>query len=690
MTVSLEYREDLAIIWVDNPPVNAINHSVRQGILDALTKLDGNKYLLAIILACRGRTFLSGADIAEFGKPAKTPILPDVLDHIERMHVPVIAALFGSVLGGGFESALCCHYRIAANSTKVGFPEVNLGLIPGAGGTQRLPRLIGVEAAVDVITSGAPLSAKAAQKVGAVDQISDGDLLEDAITFAKDVGRKGLPTPLSQCVIEDPGRYEQVFVRARQTLATSKKGFYAPLAAVVAIEAAVNLSFKEGLAYERKVFEQLRDGAESKALRHMFFAEREVTKIPDIGENCEGRSVTSVGVIGAGTMGTGIAMAFLNAGFRVTLVDASNEALKHGLSQVEKTYDRQVVKGRMTEDAVRDVLSALSTSLSYDELVGADLIIEAVFEEIDVKKEVFRKMDRAAKAGAILATNTSYLDVNAIAGFTDRPTDVIGLHFFSPAHIMKLLEIVRADATSREVLQTCLKLSKRLGKVGVVSGVCHGFIGNRMLQGYQREAGLLVLEGASPMQVDRALTEFGFAMGPFAVGDLAGLDIGYMNRKSMAPEDYEPQAFLVADRLVEHGRKGQKTGAGWYKYDSGDRTPRPDRVTKDMIDGVRADVGIKSRPVKDQEIVERCVYALVNEGARIVDEGIAYRASDIDVVYVNGYGFPRYRGGPMHYAQTIGLKTVYETITSYKDRFGPRWWTPSPYLHASAQGDGTW
>ncbi len=690
MTVSIEYRDSIAIIWVENPPVNAIGHVVRQGIDDALTALGTNKDVSAIILACKGRTFLSGADIMEFGKPVQEPILPDVLLHLERMQMPVIAALYGSVFGGGLETALACHYRIAAQGTKIGLPEVTLGIIPGAGGTQRLPRLIGVEAALDVIATGTPIAAEKALSLGAVDRISEGGLLEDALAFAKEVSAEYIPAPLSQRDINTPDDDSNLFDRMRATLAKKKRGFDAPQRCVDAVEAAVTKPFDEGMTFERELFVALRDGAQSRALRHMFFAEREAAKVPGLDKSQPTRDIATVGVIGAGTMGAGITLAFLNAGFAVTLVEVNEASLDRGIAHIENVTQSSVAKGRLSEEKATLIRECLTPTLSFDNLANADLIIEAVFEDITVKQNVMEKVDKVAKKGSILATNTSYLDVNQIANFTRRPSDVVGLHFFSPANIMKLLEIVRGEQTAPDVLQTCVKLSKRLGKVGVVAGVCHGFIGNRMLQGYQREAGLLILEGASPAQVDRALTNFGMAMGPMAVGDLAGLDIGYMNRQAMNPHDYEQKAFLVADRLVEEGRKGQKTSAGWYHYEEGNRKPLHDPVTDEIIAAIRAEQSVSPREITDEEIVERCIYALVNEGAKIVEEGIAYRASDIDVIYVNGYGFPRYRGGPMQYAKEAVLKNVVQSIQKYEETFGPRWWTPSDYLIQCAVGDGTW
>ena len=688
MIVSLEKENDIGLIWIDNQPVNAIGNAVRSGLVSVLEQVSNEVDLKAVVLACRGRTFCSGADITEFGKPVKKPILPDVLLKIEALDIPVIAALHGTVFGGGFELALACHYRIAEAHTKLGLPEVTLGLVPGAGGTQRLPRLIGVEPSLEMVTSGKPISAEEAFKLGAVDQVTDGDLIVAALSFANEVKSKTLRMALSKIDLISGEQYSALFKRTRRGLRTRKKGFKTPLFCVDAIEAAVKLPFSDGMAVERKLSLETRSSDESKALRHMFFAERQAAKIPyRDSKHISTRDLSSIGIIGAGTMGSGIALAFLNAGFDVTVVDANDAALERGLNHIKKTIDSSVAKGRLSREDADTQLGTLKTSLSYGALSESDLIIEAVFEDMSVKEAVMRELDQVAKEGAILATNTSYLNVNQIADFTKRPGDVIGLHFFSPANMMKLVEIVRADKTDQDVLQTSIKLAKRLGKTGVVSGVCHGFIGNRMLQGYQRETGLLVLEGASPQQVDKALTNFGMAMGPFAVGDLAGLDIGYMNRQNMGINDYEPKAFLIADRLVEMDRKGQKAGAGWYRYEDGSRAALADPIIDDVIQEIRSEQAIVVREITDSEIITRCMAALVNEGAKILDEGIAYLASDIDVVYVNGYGFPRYKGGPMHYAEHIGLQEMTKNISELAEKFGSRWWTASDYLLSRAHSE---
>jgi len=667
--VSYEVRGTIAAVTVDNPPVNAISAAVRQGLVDAVEQAGADDTVEAVVLICAGRTFMAGADVREFGKP-------------------VVAAIHGQALGGGFEIALGCHYRVAVAEAKVGLPEVNLGLIPGAGGTQRLPRLIDTGEALKMITSGKPVGAEKAKALGILDAIIPIDLSDGALAFAEGVAGSNPAERRLACHTAIDG--DNVDFNAwRGDMERRHRGFEAQPAAVNAVAAAVALPFTEGIHRERALFLERRQSEQSGAMRHLFFAEREAGRIPGIGKETPTREINSAAVIGAGTMGGGIAMALANAGFPVMLLEVSQEALDKGLATIRKNYEATVKKGRLSAEAMDQRLALISRSTEYADIAGADVVIEAVFEDFTVKTEVFKKLDAVCKPGAILATNTSYLDVDAIAGVTGRPEDVVGLHFFSPAHVMKLLEVVRGADTAPDVLATAMKLSKRLGKTGVVAGVCLGFIGNRMYQCYQREAGLLLLEGVEPTRIDKALYDFGMPMGPFALADLTGIDSGVRMRRSLAPEQYEVRAFRVHERLVDMGRLGQKTGAGFYRYEEGSRTPVEDEITADLIGNIAAEEGFDTRDVGDDEIVERCILAMVNEGARLFEEGIAYRAADIDVVYANGYGFPRYRGGPMFHAEQTGLAQVLAKIEGFAERFGPRWWSPPAVLKEAADR-GTW
>ncbi len=688
--VELEKNESVAVLWVDNPPVNSISQAVRQELMLRLSEAVADDEVAALILAARGRTFMAGADITEFDAGPKPPLLTEVVEALEAAPKPVIAALHGFALGGGLELALGCHYRLAAPGTRLGFPEVNLGIIPGATGTQRAPRLIGARAALDLITTARQIGAEEAKELGLIDRLAKGDLIADAQAFAGEIIESGAAVRrISEMAVDPATVPDGLFDETRQKLAKKRRGFEAPQVAVTAVEAAVTLPYGEGVLRERELVRERRVSAQSKALRHLFFAERECARIPGLPKETATRDIERVAIIGAGTMGGGIAMAFADSGFPVTLLEINQDALGAGLERIAKTYSASVARGRLTDAEAEARRGRITGTTSYDDLAGADLVIEAVFEKMEVKKQVFEALDKVARPGAILASNTSYLDLDEIAAATGRPGDVIGLHFFSPANVMKLLEIVRGARTAPEVLATATRLAKRIGKVGVVAGVCLGFIGNRMLQGYAREAGLLLLEGASPSDVDAALYGFGMAMGPFAVADLAGIDIGYMLRQSLDPAQYEAKAFVVHNRLVEMGRKGQKTGAGFYRYEEGNRTPQPDPEVETLIAEEAAKLGIERRAIEAPEIVDRCILALVNEGARILDEGIAYRAGDIDVVYVNGYGFPRTRGGPMHYADHLGLAEVLKTIEGFAQRFGPRWWTPAPLLQRLAAEGST-
>ena len=643
----------IGVISVDNPPVNALSHAVRQGLLDAIETASSDASE-AVLLICEGRTFIAGADISEFGKPLKEPWLPDLFNRIEATDKLVVAAVHGTALGGGFEAALATHYRCALASARVGLPEVKLGLLPGAGGTQRATRLAGVQAALDLMTSGVPIAAERAVDLGLVDRIIDGDLRAGALAWVEELLDSGA-VPRRSAEQDVPAHDASIFDDYRTRLAIKARGQVAPQAIVDCIEAATTMPFAEGLRFERDRFMGLMQGEQSAALRHFFFAERQASKIEGLSRETPTRAVESVGIIGGGTMGGGIAMSFANAGIPVTLVEIDDAALERGLAIVNKNYEGSVLRGKLGADQAAANLALIKGSTDYASLADVDLVIEAVFEDPQLKKDIFAKLDDACKPGAILATNTSYQDVNAIAAATDRPQDVIGLHFFSPAHIMKLLEVVRADKTADDVLATCMQLAKRIRKVPVVSGVCYGFIGNRMLQPYAHQAQLLLLEGATPAQVDKAMEDFGMAMGPLRVFDLAGLDVGYKARQALPEaERGDPATYRVPDRLVEAGRLGQKSGAGFYAYDD-NRKPTPDPMVQGIIEETAIEFGVERREIGDDEIVRRLVGALVSEGRKIVAEGITQRASDIDVVYVYGYGFPAYRGGPMHYGDVAGL-----------------------------------
>jgi len=646
--VRYELQDNIGIITVDNPPVNALSHAVRQGLLDAITAA-GSDSSEAVVIICDGRTFIAGADIKEFGKPFKEPGLPDLLNTIEACEKPVIAAIHGTALGGGFETALAAHYRCAVPSAKVGLPEVKLGLLPGAGGTQRTPRLAGVKASLDLFISGAPIKAAQAKSIGLIDKIVDGDLLDGALAWAEELVRDDAPIRRSSEQVV-PDFDASIFDEYRQTLAKRARGQMAPGHIVSAVEAAATLPFDEGQAVERRLFMECMQSPQSAGMRHIFFAERQASKIEGLSKDTPRRPVDSVGVIGGGTMGGGIAMSFANAGIRVTMIEISDEALQRGLSIVERNYAGSVKRGKISEEKATACRGLISGSTDYAALAEVDMVIEAVFEDPDLKKKIFKQLDAVCKPGAILATNTSYQDVDAIAAVTARPEDVLGMHFFSPAHIMKLLEVVRGEKTADDVLATVMALAKKIRKVAVVSGVCYGFIGNRMLGPYGETTQLLLLEGASPQQVDSAMENWGMAMGPLRVFDLAGLDVGYKAREALSDEQKgDPKTYRVPDLLVEAGRLGQKSGSGFYAYDE-NRRPTPDPVVEEMILKAAEELGIERREICDDEIVDRLISALVDEGRKILEEGIAQRSSDIDVVYIYGYGFPVSRGGPMFYA----------------------------------------
>ncbi|MAS10582.1 3-hydroxyacyl-CoA dehydrogenase NAD-binding domain-containing protein [Salinisphaera sp.] len=685
--VSYERDGDVGVITVDNPPVNALGHAVRQGIVDALDKGIADDGAKALLIMGGGRTFPAGADIREFGKPPQEPGLPDVVQTLEDSEKLLVAAVHGTALGGGMEITLGCDYRVALDSAKMGLPEVNLGLLPGAGGTQRLPRLIGAKAAMQAIVEGKPMKAAQLEKMGVVDKVVSGDLKAEAIAYVEQLIADDAPRrKVSELAVEKES--ENVFSEFEQSIARKKRGFLAPFHCIKAVQAATELDFTAGMKRERELFTELLNSPESAAQRHVFFAEREVGKVPGISKETPKREIKQVGIIGAGTMGGGIAMNFLSAGIPVRILEMKQEALDKGVALIRKNYEATAKKGRMTSEQVEKCMSLISTTLSYDDLSDVDLVIEAVFENMKVKKQVFGELDRVCKGGAILATNTSTLDVNEIAQSTQRPQDVIGMHFFSPANVMKLLENVRGEATSDEVIATVMDLSKRIGKVGVLVGVCNGFVGNRILHKRQAQAVQLVNEGATPSQVDKVLFDFGLPMGPFAMADLAGLDVGWRIREGLREDDPEnaPERDWM-DALAEQERWGQKTGGGVFDYAEGDRTPRPSDTAMAEIEKYRKEKGIETREVSDQEILERCLYVMVNEGAKILEEGIAMRPLDVDIVWIYGYGFPVYRGGLMFWADQVGLDTIHAKVKQFYDESGEAAWQPSALLEKLA-GEG--
>ncbi|HZG10276.1 MAG TPA: 3-hydroxyacyl-CoA dehydrogenase NAD-binding domain-containing protein [Allosphingosinicella sp.] len=661
--ISTTRHGDILIVTSNNPPVNALGIAVREGLVAAMEEADGDESVKAVVIICQGSTFFAGADITEFGKPMQLPMLPQVVDRIEACTKPVVAAIHGTAFGGGLEVALASHYRVALPSAKLGVPEVKLGLLPGAGGTQRLPRVAGVGKALEMAATGNPIGAREAYEVGLIDRLIEGDLLQHAVAYADEVKdtrpiRKSseLDDKLAEAR-DNPG----IFDEFRKANARKFRGFDAPEYNVRAIEAAVSTPYSEGVMTERQLFMELMTGTQARAQQYFFFAERKAAKIENLPEDTKPRDIRKVGVIGAGTMGGGISMNFLNAGIPVRIIEQQQDALDRGTGVIRKNYEATAAKGKMTAEQVEGAMGLLTPSLSLDDLSDCDLIIEAVFENMDVKKEVFGKLDTICKPGAILATNTSYLNVDEIAASTSRPEDVVGLHFFSPANIMKLLEVVRGAKTAPDVLVTAMGLAKKIKKVAVVAGVCYGFIGNRMLIPRQTQAMRLLLEGATPEQVDRVYTDFGMPMGPFQMADLAGVDIGW-HRDPTRIEN-------IRDALCAIDRWGQKKGAGFYDYDE-KRRPSPSPKVQEIIEQFRAQEGIEARDISDQEIVERTLYTMVNEGALILEGGYAQRASDIDVVWIYGYGWPVYRGGPMFWADTEGLPKIVEGIRRQQERLG--------------------
>ncbi|MDP3330092.1 3-hydroxyacyl-CoA dehydrogenase NAD-binding domain-containing protein [Parvibaculum sp.] len=662
---TLETVGEVAVLTLNSPPVNALSAPVREGINNGIKQAMENDAVKAIVLICEGKTFIAGADITEFGKAPKGPSLFDALNMIEFASKPVIAAIHGTALGGGLEVALTCHYRVAVPSAKCGLPEVNLGLLPGAGGTQRLPRIVGPEKALEMVTSGQHVGAKKCLEMGLVDELTEeGKLRDGAIAFAKKIVAEKRPLKrvrdLSDKVEAARGKPE-IFSEFRKANARKFRGFLAPEYNIQCIEAAVNLPFEEGIKVEQKLFRELVTGTQSAAQRHVFFAERQVWKLPDVPADTPTIPVNKIGIIGAGTMGGGIAMNFLNVGLPVTIVETKQEALDRGIATIRKNYENSAKKGRFSMEEVEKRMGLLKGSLEMEALADSDLVIEAVFENMDVKKQVFSKLDAIVKQGAILATNTSALNIDEIATAVKRPEAVIGLHFFSPANVMRLLEVVRADKTSKPVIATSMQLAKKIGKIAALVGVCPGFVGNRILAQRQREAQKLILEGAMPWDVDRVLYDFGLPMGPFAMSDLAGLDIGWSKEKS--------QGATIRDVLCEMDRRGQKTGAGFYDYDE-NRNAKPSPVVEKIILDFAQKKGINRRKISDDEILERCIYPMINEGAKILEEGKAIRASDIDIVWINGYGFPVYRGGPMFYGDTVGADKVLAKMKEFQATMG--------------------
>lgn len=686
MSASYEVRGGIAVITLNNPPVNGLGYETRKAVAEGVEKAEGDAAVKAIVITGAGKAFSGGADIREFGSPKALaePNLLSLIARVEGASKPVVAAIHTVCMGGGLELSLGCHYRVVAPGAQIALPEVKLGILPGAGGTQRLPRAIGVEPALNMIVSGEPVKSELLAQIPGqklFDRVIEGDLMEGAIAFANEIAA-ARPLPMVRDLKCKHPEGDAFFGFARNTVKAMAKNFPAPVRCVDCVEQATKAKFEEGLKYEREAFAALMLTPESKALRHAFFAERAASKIPDVPEDTVTREIRKVAIIGAGTMGGGIAMNFLNAGTPVVMLEMKQEALDKGIGIIRKNYESQVKKGKLKEDKYAERMALLSTTLSYADLSSADLVIEAVFEEIGVKQKVFEQLDAVMKPGAILASNTSTLDLDKIASFTKRPQDVIGMHFFSPANVMKLLEVVRGAKTAPDVLMTVMKLGKKIKKTCVVSGVCDGFIGNRMIEQYSRQAGFLLEEGCTPQQVDKAVEKFGFAMGPFRMGDLAGNDIGWAIRKRRYVEKPNLRYSKTADLLCELGRYGQKTGAGWYDYVPGKRDAIPSDLVNDMLAKHRAELGITPRKISDDEIVHRLVYSLVNEGARIVEEGIALRASDIDMVYLTGYGFPLWRGGPMNYADTVGLWNVVQAMKKFalNPADDQAFWQPAPLL----------
>ena len=684
--VGLQKEGEIAVITVDNPPVNALKQVVRAGLLSTLTQARDDAATRAIVLVGAGRTFIAGADITEFSKPSQPPSLPEIIGLIENSPKPVIAAMHGTPLGGGLELTLACHFRIAARGTRLGLPEIKLGLIPGAGGTQRLPRLVGMDRAIAMILSGEPVPAQQALADGLIDEIVEGDLTAAAVAFARRVLAEKRPLRRVRDLegkIEPLRANPEKFAELAATNTKRSRGLHAPARAIEALRWTLDVPFDEAVTRERATFTELIADEQSKAQRHIFFAEREAAKVPGVSKDVLPREIKRAAVIGAGTMGGGIAMCFANAGIPVTVVEAAPEALRRGLDTVAKNYRTSVSRGSLTTAEMDRRMGLFNGVTDIEAVSDADIVIEAVFEEMPIKKQVFGNLDRLAKPDAVLASNTSYLDVNEIGASTKRPQSVLGMHFFSPANVMRLLEVVRGKATAPDVLATALAVGRRLGKVPVVVGVCHGFVGNRMLRARSIEAERLLLEGTLPHEVDGAIGEFGFPMGPFAMSDLAGLDVSWRMRKAQGVR------AEIADSLCEAGRFGQKTGKGFYLYEAGSRSPRPDPKVEALIVGASARLGVKRRSIGREEIIERLIYPMINEGARILEEGIALHSGDIDVIWIHGYGFPIWRGGPMHYADTVGLSRIRDRLARLARESGDARHEPSALLNRLANENGS-
>ena len=683
--VSYAREAEIAVVTIDNPPVNATSQVVRAGLLEAINRAAADDSR-ALVLACAGRTFIAGADITEFGKPPLAPSLPDVLDALEALPKPVVVAIHGTALGGGLETAMAGHYRIADPRAKLGLPEVKLGLLPGAGGTRRAPRLMGIKAALDLMTDGAPISASAALASGLIDRIAEGELLPAAMSYARELLATAAPVRPTSAIVPVLDGFDAAWFGARKAaLAKSARGRTAPQRIVDALEIGVTLRAQEAARRTREMFLEMVAGTESKAMRHLFFAEREAAKLPADCREAPRRGIERVGVLGGGTMGAGIAINFAEHGLHVTVIETDEAAAGRAMDRIRGTWETALAKGKLDDSGLAARMARVAVSTDFSALAPMDLVVEAVFEDLAVKQDVFRRLDATCRPGAILASNTSYQDLNAIAAATARPGDVIGMHYFSPANIMKLLEVVRGAATSPDVVATVMELARRIGKIPALVGVCYGFVGNRMLQPYAREAQMLLLEGATPAQIDAAMEAFGMAMGPCAVGDLAGLDIGYKARAARSDRPDDPRWFRIGDLLVEQGRLGQKSGAGFYRYEAGSRARTPDPSVQELIGAEAARLGVTQRDISDTLIVERLIYAMVNEGCRALEEGIAQRATDIDLIYANGYGFPVARGGPMMYAQTVGLAAVYERVLDFRAECGPLYWEPSALLARCAK-----
>ncbi len=685
--VTVEVTDDIALVIISNPPVNAINQKVRSGLMAAFQTVDQDNNIRAVVLKCAGRTFMAGADIKEFDEPIAEPGYHEVFSVIESCSKPVIAAIHGTALGAGLEAALACHYRCAVQNARMGLPEVSLGIIPGAGGSQRLPRLIGAKAALEFILGVIPVSASKAYKIGIIDRVMEEDLMEGTLEYVGSLLADGVgPRKVSEMRVDKSGYGEEFLVDARKLSARRLRGQNAPNLVIEAINNAVNLPFEEGIRKEKIIGDKALVSKEAKALRNIFFSEREIGKIPGISSDTKRMQINNVAILGSGTMGGGIAMSFANAGIPVMILDVSETVLQRGIAVVRENYENTVKRGRLSKSDMIDRMELISGTTDYNAIAESDLVIEAVFEDIDLKKKVFKKIDGICKPEAIIATNTSTLNIDQIAAVTNRPEKIIGLHFFSPANVMKLLEIVRAEKTSPEVLATAIDTAKRIKKFGVVAGVCFGFIGNRMMaEGFHREADQMLLEGASPQQIDQVMYDFGFPMGPFAMHDMAGVDIMHsILKKTGKKENNREPYFNVLYQVGELGRFGQKTGSGFYRYDEGSRRPLHDPATDALILQEAERLGIKRTTIENTEIEQRCMYSLINEGAKILEEGIAYRPGDIDVIWSYGYGFPRFRGGPMYMADQIGLETIYEAVMSYRDKFGD-YWTPAPLLETLAR-----